>query len=185
MPWPSGSCTASSRAANPWQKLPSCWRNPAPESLSRTGLRNAGSKDSATTMSPSESSTSKAGVVPMGWPWPQDYNEAVQNPCTSFSDLELRDGQPILNPLGLPIPRSGNFADVYEFVCPATQTRWAVKCFTRQVAGLRERYSEISRHLQDARLPFTVDFQYLEQRIRIRGQWYPILKMRWVEGLLL
>ncbi|HKB35291.1 MAG TPA: hypothetical protein VKD72_02490, partial [Gemmataceae bacterium] len=121
----------------------------------------------------------------MAWPLSQDYNEAVQNPRTSFSDPELRDGQPTLNPLGLPMPRSGNFADVYEFVCPATQGRWAVKCFTRQVAGLRERYSEISRHLQDARLPFTVDFQYLEQGIRIRGQWYPILKMRWVEGLLL
>ena len=30
-----------------------------------------------------------------------------------------------------------------------------------------------------------MEFQYLEQGIRIRGQWYPILKMRWVEGLLL
>ena len=43
----------------------------------------------------------------------------------------------------------------------------------------------MSRHLQQARLPFAVDFQYLEQGIRIHGQWYPILKMRWVEGLLL
>src|SRR5204862_6818300 len=34
-------------------------------------------------------------------------------------------------------------------------------------------------------LPFTVNFQFLQQGIRIRGQWYPILKMLWVEGLLL
>ena len=121
----------------------------------------------------------------MSWPISQDYNEAIQNPRSSFSDPELRDGQPTTNAIGLPIPRSGNFADVYEFLCPATKGRWAVKCFTRKVAGLGQRYSEVSRHLSAAKLPFTVDFQYLEQGIRIRGQWYPILKMRWVEGLLL
>src|SRR5262249_17487417 len=30
-----------------------------------------------------------------------------------------------------------------------------------------------------------VDFQYLEQGIRVRGQWYPILKMHWIDGFLL
>ena len=40
-----------------------------------------------------------------------------------------------------------------------------------------------TRHLRQARLPFTVDFSYLEQGIRVRGQWYPVLKMEWVEGL--
>ena len=94
-------------------------------------------------------------------------------------------GAPVLNALGMPLPRSGNFADVYEFNCPGTQAKWAIKCFTRHVAGQRERYSEISRYLQTTKLPFAVEFQYLEQGIRIRGEWYPILKMRWVEGLLL
>jgi hypothetical protein len=28
-----------------------------------------------------------------------------------------------------------------------------------------------------------VDFVFLDQGIRIRGNWYPVLKMRWVEGL--
>ncbi len=121
----------------------------------------------------------------MSWPLSQDYNEAVQDPASSFADPELRQGQPALNPLGLPLPRSGNFADVYEFTCAGTKTKWAVKCFTRHVPGQRERYSEVSRHLQQAKLPFTVDFQYLEQGIRVQGRWYPVLKMRWVEGLLL
>jgi WD40 repeat protein len=121
----------------------------------------------------------------MAWPLSQDYNEAIQSPRTSFSDPELQAGQPATNALGIPQPCSGNFADVYQFSCPPTQDRWAVKCFTREVRGLQGRYAEISRHLQEARLPFAVDFQYLEQGVRIRGQWYPVLKMRWVEGLLL
>jgi hypothetical protein len=116
----------------------------------------------------------------MAWPMSQDYNEAVQDPRTSFAD----PGLPALNALGIPLPRSGNFADVYEVGCP-DGSRWAVKCFTREVPGLRERYAEISRQLARARLPFAVDFTYLEQGVRIRGRWYPVLKMQWVEGLLL
>jgi len=65
------------------------------------------------------------------------------------------------------------------------RSRRAVKCFTRETHGLRERYAEISRHLRQVRLPFTVDFDYLQQGIRVNGQWFPVLKMQWVEGLML
>src|SRR5947208_5910830 len=111
----------------------------------------------------------------MSWPLSQDYNEAIQSPLTSFSDPELRAGQPVVNALGLPVPCSGNFADVYPFECPQTRTKWAVKCFTREVRDRRERYAEISRYLEQSRRPYSVDFQYLEQGIRVRGTWYPIL----------
>src|SRR5262249_46521865 len=59
---------------------------------------------------------------------------------------------------------------------------WAVKCFTREVHGLAPRYQAISDHLWQARRSFMVDFRYLEEGIRIGGQWYPVVKMRWVEG---
>lgn len=36
-----------------------------------------------------------------------------------------------------------------------------------------------------ARLPFLVAFEYLDQGIRVHGQWYPVLKMDWVEGFML
>src|SRR5262245_6276377 len=120
----------------------------------------------------------------MPWPLSQDYNEAIQSPGSSFADEELRGGEAATNALGMPLPRSGNFADVYEFI-GASGGKWAIKCFTREVAGLQDRYHEISLCLQKAKLPFTVDFQYLPQGIRIHGQWYPILKMHWVEELLL
>jgi formylglycine-generating enzyme required for sulfatase activity len=121
----------------------------------------------------------------MPWPLSQDYNEAVQEPRLCFADDELRAGQVVTNALGLPMPRSGNFADVYEMRSAGGERRWAVKCFTRAVPGLRERYAAISDHLRQARLRFAVEFQYLEQGIRIAAQWYPVLKMDWVDGLLL
>lgn len=119
----------------------------------------------------------------MAWPLSSDYSEAIQNPGMSFSDPELRRGQPTANALGLPVPSSGNFADVYEVRCPATKQAWAVKCFTREVPGLRERYRAITAHLGQADWPFSVECSYLDKGIRIRGQWYPVLKMDWVDGL--
>src|SRR5450755_3445027 len=112
----------------------------------------------------------------MSWPLSQDYNEAIQHPGENFADPGLRQGEPTTNALGIPMPRSGNFADVYEVRCP-DGTRWAVKCFTRKAAHLGERYLEISRRLRQAKLPFTVDFRYLEEGIHVLGQWRPILKM--------
>jgi pimeloyl-ACP methyl ester carboxylesterase len=120
----------------------------------------------------------------MPWPQPTDYNAAVQNPALCFADADLRQAQPDADMLGLPRPHSGNFADVYQLKAADGQA-WAVKCFTREVSGLAGRYRALSEHLVRARRSFLVDFSYLEQGICIRGDWFPILKMRWVEGLTL
>ena len=121
----------------------------------------------------------------MSWPLSQDYNEAIQSPAANFTDADLRRGAVATNALGLPMPYSGNFADVYEVRSP----RWVA--LGRQVLHPRDsrpapcRYEAISRHLRQAKLPFTVDFSYLEQGIRVAGRWYPVLKMEWIEGLTL
>lgn len=118
----------------------------------------------------------------MSWPLSQDFNEAVQNPATAFGDPELKGGTVTTNPMGMPLPRSGNYADVYQ-ITAATGQKWAVKCFTRPTsAGLDARYAAVSDHLNTASLPFTVGFKFLPQGIRVRGQWFPIVKMQWVDG---
>ena len=121
----------------------------------------------------------------MPWPTPTQYFEAIQNIRSCVGDGELIEGQPVCNTQGMPMLWSGHFADVYKIQCPATGNIWALKCFTREVAGLRDRYRDISSHLEQADLPFTVGFQYLEEGIRVGGRWYSALKMRWVEGLSL
>jgi len=115
------------------------------------------------------------------WPNSQDYNEAVQNPGFSFSDPELQRAEAVTNTLGIPQAFSGGFADVYRFRAAGSRS-WAVKCFTKRVESRRERYAAISQHLQQASLSFTVGFEFVEQGIRIQGDWYPVLKMDWVEG---
>lgn len=120
----------------------------------------------------------------MKWPMSQEFNEAVQNPNVAFRDVDLRTGEAVVGARGLPLPRSGNFADVYQ-IRGADGRDWAVKCFTRPVTGLGDRYAAISQSLARAGLPFSVSFTYLEEGIRIDGKWWPVVKMEWVEGLLL
>ncbi len=117
----------------------------------------------------------------MAWPTPQEYNEAIQNPRTAFADAELKLGQPLLTPLGLPRPITGGFASVYQLICPG-QRVYAVRCFLREYGDHQERYAAISDHLERVRLPYMVNFTFLPDGIRVGGRWYPILKMEWVEG---
>jgi pimeloyl-ACP methyl ester carboxylesterase len=120
----------------------------------------------------------------MAWPTSTDYNEVIQNPGACFADADLRAAMPEASGvLGTPQPFSGNFADVYKML--GSTRNWAVKCFTREVQGLQARYQAISEHLSEQSRPFMVDFRYIEQGIKVKGAWYPVVKMSWVEGFAL
>lgn len=116
----------------------------------------------------------------MGWPTPQDYNEAIQNPQLCFQDPALRRGSVELNALGLPRPNSGAFATVYKVNC--TDGAWAVRCFMREYVDQQARYAAISAYLNQLQFPFMVRFEFISDGILIKGKWYPILKMEWIEG---
>ena len=119
----------------------------------------------------------------MSWPIGPDYNDAIQNPQANLRDPCLRRGKVVTTRLGLPAVDSGNFAAVFQ-VLDGSQ-RWAVKCFTRQTRDQQERYRAISDQLKARPLPFTVDFDYQHEGILVRGLWYPILRMQWIDGPLL
>jgi WD40 domain-containing protein/protein kinase-like protein len=115
------------------------------------------------------------------WPTMSDYQEAVQNPKNCFSDAELQRGTPTLNALGLPQPVTGGFCSVYQLT--AGKTRWAVRCFLHNIKDIQDRYHQISKHLKSKKMKQLVGFGYVKEGIRVRGQWYPVLKMEWVDGL--
>lgn len=119
----------------------------------------------------------------MNWPTGPDYNDAIQNPQANLRDPCLRRGKVATNRHGLPLVDSGNFASVFQ-VSDGSQ-RWAVKCFTRQIRDQQERYNAISGDLKARCLPFTVEFDYQREGILVRGTWYPLLRMQWVEGQML
>jgi len=59
------------------------------------------------------------------------------------------------------MPRSGNFADVYEVRSPGG--RWAVKCFTARFPICANVTSRSAALFAWRGLPFAVDFRYLEK----------------------
>jgi TPR repeat protein len=119
----------------------------------------------------------------MSLPTDADYQEAIQSPRQVFHDPELQGGQPEIMSAALPLPkaRSGNFAVAFRMDCG--QRSWAVKCFTRALhPDLQARYTEISKHLVTTNLPYAVGFTFQPQGIRVRSEWFPILKMEWIHG---
>jgi hypothetical protein len=114
------------------------------------------------------------------WPQPSDYHEAIQAPGICFRDPELRSGRPTLERNGLPKVIAGNFASVYQIA--TSNSRFAVRCFLTYFEDQERRYEAISAELERLRLPFMVGFKFEHSGILVRGKWYPILRMDWVEG---
>ena len=121
--------------------------------------------------------------IAIDWPTPQDYNEAVQNPRSCFADEELRGAKIETNAIGLPHAASGTFASVYK--ATSGNTSWAVRCFLSNRPEQKSRYKHISDFVLFDNLDATVDFYYLDKGIKVKGKWYPCLKMSWVDGLTL
>jgi len=119
----------------------------------------------------------------MSWPTLTDYCAALQHPATCFTDPELQHATARTDKFGNPRGPAGFYAAVYQMTSGAST--WAVKCFTSHVPDQHERYAAISHHIVQARLPYTVSFQYLPDGIRLHGfprRTFPILKMEWVTG---
>lgn len=117
----------------------------------------------------------------MNWPSHTDYQDAIQNPHICFEEPTLKTGEVGCDMLGLPKVMSGNFACVYSVKTGAD--RWAIRCFVRQVLGQQGRYARLSQHLFGLGLDCMVEFEYILRGIKVRNEYYPIVKMRWVDGL--
>ena len=119
----------------------------------------------------------------MLFPTGDAYMLAVQHPRTAFVDPELQASAVETTPLGLPKPYSGGFATTFRFGNNGSQ--WAVRCFKQDIPDLPRRYTAISRLWRGVPDPLFVRAEYLSQGIRVGRDWYPVVKMDWVQGELL
>lgn len=112
-----------------------------------------------------------------------EFTEAVQSPAAAFGDPDLQRGQVALNQLDLPKAYSGGYAIVYQLTTPTGS--WAVRCFARPSPDLERRYALISQAVTSVGSPHLVEVIFQSRGIRVNGAWWPITKMRWVEGVTL
>ena len=115
-------------------------------------------------------------------PWPQviAYSEALQSPRQCFEIPGLAQGQVTTTPDDIPYIQSGDSACVFQMT--ASSSVVAVRCFTGQVTDQQARYAALQEYLSGFETELLVDFQYVEQGIRIRDEWYPIVMMDWANG---
>ena len=116
----------------------------------------------------------------MAWPTMPEFYDVVQNPGVCFEDNDLVQGTVALNQRGLPLVYSGNFACVFKVTTGGGDV--AVRCFTREVGDQQERYGHLSDYLKGVKAEAFVGFEYVERGIRVKGHWYPIVRMDWAEG---
>jgi hypothetical protein len=117
----------------------------------------------------------------MPWPGMVEYSAAVQNQRASFLVPDLKTASVVPNRLGLPKVSAGAFAIVYEMT--SGKDRWAIRCFTREVGDLKDRYAAIADHLKARKLPHFVPFDYVKDGILVAGKPYPLMRMEWVDGI--
>ncbi len=87
-----------------------------------------------------------------------------------------------LNRRGAPFMSVGGFGAVFRFK-DAHDRQFALKVFTRDVPGRAERYRLLHDTLAITKFPFLVDFQYVEDGIKVGKSHYPAVVMEWGRGL--
>ncbi|MFF4691363.1 hypothetical protein [Streptomyces sp. NPDC001307] len=120
------------------------------------------------------------------FPTGANYAEALQHPELCFRDPDLQHGTVQQSPVLGPKAISGNFASVFSVTAPDGE-RYALKCFTRDTSAIGARYTAIStalRALDTGSLsqPWPVRFEFLEQGVLALGDWFPVVRMAWVQG---
>jgi serine/threonine protein kinase len=119
-------------------------------------------------------------------PQPSDYNEAVQALNSSkFTDNFIRSSSIAeLDSNRLPASYSGNFACVYKIKADVTAGggMWALRFFININGQTAARYRAIQTFLQATPCPFFVGFDFQDKAVFVSGNWYPLVKMPWIEG---
>lgn len=90
--------------------------------------------------------------------------------------------QMYLNRRGVPYMSVGGFGAVFRFKDKQGR-QYGLKCFTREVPGRAERYKALHDTLQITKFNFMVDFQYVEDGVKVGENVYPVVVMEWGRGV--
>jgi serine/threonine protein kinase len=116
------------------------------------------------------------------YPSGESYVNAVRNLNVCVIDPSFKGGQP--RKTGFLIEQ---YAGGYSRVFPIRvgKKTLALRCFTSDVKDAKYRYQMVSTFFNQCHLDWFVDFEYVENGIRVKGKAYPIIRMEWFEGVTL
>ena len=109
-----------------------------------------------------------------------EYQAVLQSPAICFNAPELKLSTVETDLWGLPRVRSGGFALTYKLTNSVQQV--AVRCFHSFVPDRAQRYLAISSFLRSNPSDIFIPIRFIMNGVLVRGNWYPITYMKWVEG---
>jgi hypothetical protein len=115
----------------------------------------------------------------MEWPEPKEYDQALLQRATTFSDPAIKTGKLVEDGTG-PIRLNGSG----KYVCVYRVDNWVIRCFTQKPpADLVERYRAIIPYLNlySGDLSCLVPHQWVEG-VRVNNQIFPYVKVPFIHG---
>jgi len=114
-----------------------------------------------------------------------EYNQLIQNKggnaFRSLSCISLIPSR--TTPIKVYLFGSGAFAAVFKG--SLNGTNYAIRCFLTAEDETINRYKIICDYLNDIQASWKTECEFIENEISINGNSYPILKMEWLNGLLI
>ena len=109
-----------------------------------------------------------------------DYYKAVQAPARCFTVPKLQAAEFVWDSLGPTLAR-GSSAVVFQ---AAVQRRpQALRCYIREDASSRDRYSALDAYLAGHDLsPYVSGTTWLDRAITVKRMTWPVLTMDWIDG---
>lgn len=114
-----------------------------------------------------------------------DYNEVIDKRGGQAFD---RLGKYIFKPsrlLPVKIYIHGTGAYAVVFKASDKQNEFAIKCFIGGDDRNAERYRQLDIYLSKINFPWLTQVNYLPEEISVNGNAYPVVKMPWIDGVLL
>ena len=109
-----------------------------------------------------------------------DYYKAVQAPALAFTVPKLRAAEFVWDALGPTLAR-GSSAVVFQAAVDGRPQ--ALRCYIRNDASSRDRYSALGAYLARHDLsPVVSGTTWHDSAIRVKGATWPVLQMEWIDG---
>ncbi|MGH3189905.1 MAG: AarF/UbiB family protein [Streptosporangiaceae bacterium] len=109
-----------------------------------------------------------------------DYYKAVQAPATTFTVAKLQKAKFVYDTLGPTLAR-GTSAVVFQATVDGTTQ--ALRCYIRNDASSKQRYSALGSYLSSHNLgPYVEGATWLDGAIKVNGTTWPVLTMTWIDG---
>lgn len=122
------------------------------------------------------------------WPRPSEYDSALQNRRTTFSDPDIQQGH-LHEIAGRPARLNGGGS---KYVCVYRVGNWVVRCFTADPPNtpppvdIQLRYRVITTYFNRLRpsadLAFLVPHMWVERGVNVGGDIFPFLKVPFIQG---